>query len=137
MRRNGPSFEPGFWGRRGIERIQRETGGWPHLVQLVAETAVDQLNDSGQECVDEALLEHSLAKAASAGDSVFHQLIVGESLLDGELDYLERFASQETQALPEDGDLRRSLKRRLLVVDEGGQWRLRAPIMVRWMRERL
>ena len=32
-----PRFEPGFWGEDGIARIQAETAGWPHLVQLLAE----------------------------------------------------------------------------------------------------
>jgi hypothetical protein len=31
-------FDPRFWGDGGIERIHTEAGGWPHLVQLLAET---------------------------------------------------------------------------------------------------
>jgi hypothetical protein len=36
-----PRFDSSFWGEGGIERIQHETDGWPHLVQLIAETCVD------------------------------------------------------------------------------------------------
>jgi hypothetical protein len=36
-----PRFDPDFWGNGGIERIHTEAGGWPHLVQLLAETAVE------------------------------------------------------------------------------------------------
>jgi HAMP domain-containing protein len=43
-----PRFEGAFWGNGGIERIHAEAGGWPHLVQLVAETVVDLLNDEGK-----------------------------------------------------------------------------------------
>lgn len=42
-----PSFEPGFWGEDGIDRVHAETGGWPHLVQLLAENLVDRVNDAG------------------------------------------------------------------------------------------
>jgi len=35
---NRPHFELGFWGEGGIEWIHAEAGGWPHLVQLLAET---------------------------------------------------------------------------------------------------
>jgi hypothetical protein len=38
-----PRFEAGFWGDGGIERIHAEAGGWPHLVQLIAEATVDLL----------------------------------------------------------------------------------------------
>lgn len=132
-----PRFEPGFWGDGGIDRIHHATGGWPHLVQLVAETVIDELNLAGRPRVDTALLERSLDTAARRGDSVFHQLLVGESALDGELDYLENFADHETQPPPDDKPIRRSLRRRLLVVPENGEWRLRAPIMSRWLRRRL
>ena len=42
-----PRFETAFWGEGGIERIHAETGGWPHLVQLLAETSVALCNDRG------------------------------------------------------------------------------------------
>ena len=51
-----PSFPAEFWGPDGIERIHAEAGGWPHLVQLIAETVVDLLNDEGSRQVDPATL---------------------------------------------------------------------------------
>ena len=36
-----------FWSMNSIGRVHAETGGWPHLVQLVAETCVDLANDRG------------------------------------------------------------------------------------------
>ena len=41
-----------------------------------------------------------------------------------------------TQDPPTDEALYTSLRRRLLVVDDGGQWRLRVPLMHRWLRQR-
>jgi TIR domain len=40
-----PRFAASLWGENGIERIHAEAGGWPHLVQLIAETVVDRLNE--------------------------------------------------------------------------------------------
>ena len=130
-----PSFEPGFWGEGGIDRIHQETGGWPHLVQLVAETTVDQINVAGQDQVDSALLERALDKSTVSGTTVFHQLVVGESKSEAEKDFLRGFAEQELQDPPDPGTLR-ALRRRLLVIQEGDQWRLRAPLMARWIRNR-
>jgi len=132
-----PRFEPGFWGEGGIERIHREAGGWPHLVQLVAETVVDLVNDSGGASVDGALLERALSKAVVRGNNVFLELLERESRLPGEWDYLRAFRSIEEQPVPIDEALDRSLRRRRLVVEEGGRYRLRVPLMARWLRERI
>lgn len=129
-----PSFKPGFWGPGGIERIHEETGGWPHLVQLVAERVVDLVNDGGVNGADERLMERALDRAVENGYSVFLELIERESALPGELAYLRRFAREETLPIPEDDAVDRSLRRRLLVVPEGDHYRLRAPIMARWLR---
>jgi hypothetical protein len=129
-----PRFEPGFWGENGIERVHAEAGGWPHLVQLVAETLVDLINDEETDRVDPGLFERALKKAVVRGHTVLYELLTGESKLDGEWDYLKAFAQSETQAAPE--DVVRSLRRRQLVVEEGGVWRLRVPLMGRWLRER-
>jgi hypothetical protein len=40
------------------------------------------------------------------------------------------------QPPPDDEALHRSLRRRLLVVNEGTDWRLRVPLMQRWLRQR-
>ncbi len=131
-----PRFEPGFWGEGGIERIHAEAGGWPHLVQLIAETTVDLLNDDRRKRVDEEILEWALDKAIVRGHTVFHQLMRGESTLPGEWEYLAAFRSREAQPLPGDEAVARSLRHRLLVAEGDGEWRLRVPLMSRWLRQR-
>lgn len=132
-----PRFEPGFWGDGGIERVHASTGGWPHLVQLVAENAVDLVNDAGAASVDEALLERALDRAVVRGNNVFLELLEKESHLLGEWDYLRAFQSADEQSEPADDAVARSLRRRRLVDTAGGRWRLRVPLMGRWLRERL
>jgi energy-coupling factor transporter ATP-binding protein EcfA2 len=132
-----PRFEPGFWGDGGIERIHAEAGGWPHLVQLIAETIVDLVNDSGGADVDGALLARALSKAVVRGNNVLLELMERESRLPGEWDYLRAFRSREEQPIPEDEALDRSLRRRRLVVEEAGRYRLRVPLMARWLRQRI
>lgn len=131
-----PRFEPGFWGENGIERIQHEAGGWPHLVQLIAETIVDLINDETKTQVDPELFERALNKAIVSGHNVLYQLMRGESTLPGEWEYLSAFRKRELQPLPEDEKIYASLRRRLLVAEETGEWRLRVPLMARWLRER-
>lgn len=132
-----PRFQPGFWGPGGIERIHTETGGWPHLVQLVAEAVVDLVNDRGAEGADEALLEKALDKAVGRGDNVLMELVERESRLPGEWDYVRAFRTTETQPIPDDEAIARSLRRRLLVTEEAGGFRLRVPLMGRWLRQRV
>jgi hypothetical protein len=132
-----PRFEPGFWGEGGIERIHAEAGGWPHLVQLVAETMVDLVNDSGGASVDDALLERALDRAVVRGNNVLLELMERESRLPGEWDYLRAFRSREEQPVPSDEALDRSLRRRRLVTEEAGLYRLRVPLMGRWLRQRI
>jgi hypothetical protein len=131
-----PRFEPGFWGEGGIDRIQTETGGWPHLVQLLAETVVDLVNETGRQRADGELLDRALDRAVVRGDVVLRQLMEGESTLPGEWAFLSAFRRSEEQPPPEDEAVARSLRRRLLVVEEGGLWHLRVPLMTRWLRQR-
>ncbi|MDZ7369109.1 MAG: ATP-binding protein [candidate division KSB1 bacterium] len=131
-----PRFAPEFWGENGIERIHREAGGWPHLVQLIAETIVDLINDETKRQVDAELFERSLNKAIVSGHNVLYQLLRGESTLPGEWEYLSAFRKREMQPPPEDEAIYTSLRRRLLVEEENGQWRLRVPLMARWLKER-
>ncbi len=92
------------------------------------------MNDGGVHGADERLLDRALDRAVEHGYSVFLELIERESALLGELAYLRRFAREETLPIPEDDAVDRSLRRRLLVVPEGDRYRLRAPIMARWLR---
>ncbi|MBI5385218.1 MAG: AAA family ATPase [Verrucomicrobia bacterium] len=131
-----PRFDPAFWGEGGIERIHREAGGWPHLVQLIAETTVDLLNDSEQRQADAQVLERALNKAIVSGDIVLRQLVQNECRLPDEWEYVSRFRNVESQPPPGDEAIHRSLRRRLLVAEEKGVWRLRVPLMQRWLRTR-
>lgn len=131
-----PRFSPEFWGDDGIKRIHVEAGGWPHLVQLLAETVVDMCNDRGQSCADQVLLEQAIAKAVVAGDAVLRQLMQPEDAAPGEWEYLRGFRTRDAQPPPDDEAVYLALRRRLLVAVEGGQWRLRVPLMQRWLRER-
>ncbi|MDX1997339.1 MAG: hypothetical protein SF066_06440, partial [Thermoanaerobaculia bacterium] len=97
-----PSFKPLFWGPEGIERIQAETGGWPHLVQLVAEAVVDLVNDAGVEVADAALLDRAFDKAVTRGDNVLMELAEKECRLPGEWEYLLGFRTKESQTVPRD-----------------------------------
>ena len=131
-----PRFDPSFWGERGIERIQEETAGWPHLVQLAAETAVDIANDKGARKLDTDLLEAAFAKSVGRGDVVLRQLLEGENRYAHEWDYLLAFRDRESQPPPADPDIHRALRRRLLVTESDGQWRMRVPLMRRWLIDR-
>ena len=131
-----PCFDAALWGDNGIERIHAEAAGWPHLVQLIAETTVDLLNDTDQRRVDPLLLEQALEQAIDRGHNVLSLLMKGECSLPNEWDYLRGFHTHNEQPPPDDEDVCHSLHRRLLVVDEGGLFRLRVPLMQRWLRQR-
>ncbi|MBI3249138.1 MAG: ATP-binding protein [Deltaproteobacteria bacterium] len=133
-----PRFPVEFWGEGGIERIHYEAGGWPHLVQLIAETAINLLNDEKSvRSLNAALLERTCNAAVGYGTNVLTQLLRDESTLPGEWEYLAAFRTCATQPPPSDNALQRSLPRRLLVENaDNGEWRLRVPLMARWLRER-
>ncbi len=132
-----PRFAPELWGPGGIERIHAETGGWPHLVQLVAETVIDLLNQGTQPNADAALLNRALDKAVVSGDTVLRELVERECGLPGEWDYLRNFRRMDAQAPSADEGIERSLpRRRMIAVDAEGMWRMRVPLMQRWLRER-
>jgi hypothetical protein len=128
-----PHFEAGFWGEDGIERIQAESGGWPDLVQWVAEAAIDLLNQSASPRVDGALLERAFVLAAERANNTLLELIEKESLLNGEFAYLQGFRTVEAQPPPADAAVARSLRRRMLLEETDGQCRLRVPLMRRWL----
>lgn len=131
-----PRFDETFWGENGIEEIHSQASGWPHLVQLVAETLVDLVNDRGAQSVDGDLMEAALNKAVISGDTVLRQLMEMECSLPGEWEYLSAFRICNFQPPPKDERIHRSLRRRLLISEESGAWRLRVPLMLRWLMER-
>jgi hypothetical protein len=131
-----PRFEPEFWGPQGIESIFAQAGGWPHLVQLLAETLLDLVNRQSLAGVDQALFEEGLDKAIVRGHNVLYQLLQQECQSDAEWQYLSGFRPADTQPPPTQDSVFRALKRRLLVEEVGSAWRLRVPLMERWLRKR-
>lgn len=124
-------FAPEFWGEGGTEWIHAEAGGWPHLVQLLAEAVVDEINDRGVAAFDPAWRPHVLRRSIERGEVVLRQLTLGECRLPGELDYVRSLVSGDRPA-PE-APILSSLRRRELIVEEGGRVALRVPLMRRWL----
>ncbi len=131
-----PCFSENLWGHNGIERAQAESAGWPFFVQLIAETIVDMLNDSELVIVNDELFEKALDKSIVKSDTTFKELLYNECKYPGELEYIKEFRNADFQPPPKDEDINKSLRRRLLVEEENGQWRLKAPIMLRWLKKR-
>ncbi|HEY5958892.1 MAG TPA: hypothetical protein VIV60_20165 [Polyangiaceae bacterium] len=75
IRQERPHFEPDFWGPRGIDAIHEQAGGWPHLVQLLAEALLDRVNIRGAARVDDEIYNESIVKALVRGHNVFSQLL--------------------------------------------------------------
>lgn len=128
-----PRIAEEFWGEGGTAWLHDTAGGWPHLVQLLAEDAVDEVNDREAAAFDPAWRIDLLDRAAGRGEMVLRLLLLGESRLEGEAAYLLGFAETEFQPPPADRAIARSLHRRELVTvtDEG--WRLRVPLMRHWL----
>lgn len=131
-----PRFDAAFWGEGGIERIHHETAGWPHLVQLLAERAVYLVNLRGLRACTLEVLDEAIADAIASGDAVLRQLVYSESRLAGEWEYLKGFRTHDFQEPPADEAVYQSLRRRLMVTEKDGRWRMRVPLMQRWLRER-
>lgn len=127
------TFEPGFWGEDGIERIFDETQGWPHLVQLVAQTSIDLLNDSNEQQMTVALLEEAFERSVEEAETTLSQLLRGESRLTGEWEYLQQFQRTASQPPPDDLAVASSLRNRELVTIEENEWRIRVPLFQRWL----
>ncbi len=131
-----PRYGAGFWGDGGIAWVHQQAAGWPHLVQLLAATAVDLVNDANVAGLNSELLEQAAARSIVDGDTVLRQLLRNEFELPGEWEYLAGFRARDEQPPPADEAIFQSLRHRQLVVEDGGMWRLRVPLMQRWLRER-
>ena len=131
-----PRFDAAFWGEGGIERIHHEAAGWPHLVQLLAERVVYLVNLRGLRACTLEVLDEAIATAIASGDAVLRQLVYSESQLAGEWEYFKGFRTHDVQEPPADEAVYQSLRRRLIVTEKDGRWRMRVPLMQRWLRER-
>ena len=130
---NRPKFSVDFWGENGIERIHKDGGGWPHLLQLIAETLIDQINNTQSSAVTPELYQDALDTAIVRGHNVLYQLLQGECQLPGEWEYLSAFRDSEFLAPPKDRAVLRAIKHRKLILEKDGQWSLRVPLMRRWL----
>lgn len=131
-----PRFDASFWGEGGIAWIHAQTAGWPHLVQLLASGAVDYANESETARLDGRALEEVARRAIVSGDMVLRQLVRGESQSDAERAYIAGFRSKDSQPPPEDEAAFQSLRNREIMAEEGGEWRLKVPLMQQWLRAR-
>ena len=131
-----PRFDAPCWGEAGIERIHSGVAGWPHLVQLLAEGVVELVNLRGLDSATPEVLDEVIGKAVVRGEAMLRQLVRNECPSDAEWDYLRGFRSRDLQPIPQDEAIFQSLRRRWIVSEEAGQWRMRVPLMQRWLRER-
>jgi hypothetical protein len=106
------------------------------LVQLIAETAVDVANNEGAQVVSASAMDRAVQQSVVKGDTVLHQLVQGESILSGEWEYVSAFRRRQQQPPPENDAVYHSLRNRQIITEENGYWRLRVPLMARWLRER-
>ncbi len=104
-------------------------------MQLLAATAVDLANDASVNALDGDMLERAAQRSITDGDMVLRQLMQGESELPGEWDYLAGFRNRDEQPPPDDENILQSLRHRQIIAEDG-QWRLRVPLMQRWLRQR-
>jgi hypothetical protein len=94
------------------------------------------MNEEDTRQVDAQLMERALDKAIVSGHNVLYELIRRESALPGEWEYISAFRQNDVQPPPEEKAVCHSLRRRLLIREEIGQWSLRVPLMQRWLHKR-
>ena len=123
-------------GEGGIEWIHEKAAGWPHLVQLLANTAVDLANESVADSLDREMLEESAKRSIVSGDVVLRQLLHGETKSDAEASYIARFRREKIQPPPADDATLTSLRHRQIITEEDGGWRLKVPLMQQWLETR-
>ena len=105
-------------------------------MQLLPETAVDLCNERQCQAISAELLEQAINKAVTSGDTVLRQLLRGEST-EADWAWLLGLRRRDSLPIPEDEAVYQSLRRRWLVVEAGnGEWQLRVPLLLRWLRER-
>jgi hypothetical protein len=104
-----PSFTAAFWGEGGIDRLHHAAGGWPHLVQLLAQNAVQLVNQEGRGGLDDELFDRVAGKAVAEGSVVFTELLEKESRLAGEWEYLQGFRRSDEQEPPAAAEIERAL----------------------------
>ncbi len=122
-------------GPEGVERVHKEAGGWPYLVQAIARRILELLNKAGSHSIDASLWERALDDVVFDNDTILRHIIKNDQTSNNEWKYLLRFRSCDTQPPPDDDEIAESIRRRLLIAEESGAWRLRVPVMERWLRK--
>ena len=97
---------------------------------------MDVVNNEEAQLVSSGDMERALQKSVVRGDTVLSLLMRDESTLPGEWEYLTAFRRHEQQRPPEATAIYESLRNRQIITEENGYWRLRVPLMARWLRER-
>ena len=69
------------------------------------------------------------------GDTVARQLLQGEST-PADAAYLDGFRHHDELPPPDGAAVRQSLRHRQIILEGSDRWRLRVPLMQRWLRER-
>ena len=98
------------------------------------------VNEEEAHAVTPQLMQRALDKAIVRGHNVLYELLHRECQLPGEWEYVEGFKRLDAQAAPNgseaDEAIARSLRRRELMTINDDGWRLRVPLMLRWLRVR-
>lgn len=131
-----PRLGEEFWGADGIDWVYAESGGWPVLVQALAALAVTAANRRESRVFPLDAREQVIASVLRESRPVLSELLLGkqENRFDGEREYVAAFAHTDAQPPPDDPDVRRHLLRREIIArGEDEQWRLRVPLMRRWL----
>ena len=85
--------------------------------------------------MNEKLFEEALDKAIVRGDAVFVELLRKECRSSAEWEYIAGFRTKDSQPAPPE-DVLGPLRRRWPLDSDGEMWRLRVPLMQRWLRLR-
>ncbi|MEN8906141.1 MAG: hypothetical protein ABF289_09325, partial [Clostridiales bacterium] len=124
-----------IWNDELIDIIYKETAGWPFFVQEVANKAIVFLNENNNgEVLNKDLLEMALEKVTESVYNNFNQLLNEESKIEGEWDYILNFSENKFQNKPSNYKIRESLKRRYIVDEVNGKYKLKVPLMERWLK---
>ena len=129
-----------FWAPGMIERIQHESQGWPALVQGIAKEVVAACNRRKVLQANDALLDEALDAVLTSVDGTLQELLLQQARQEPEKSaslFIRAFRTTEEQSPPAEDAVRQLLQRHELVVPTAsGAWRLRVPLMQRWLEKK-
>jgi len=128
-----PRFKPTFWGENGIEWIYTQTAGWPHLVQLLTNIAVDLTDEPWADTLIKKHWGWRGADLSYWATPVLSYLLYGETQSEPETVYIVGFRTKDTQAPNQRSDHSApspsSDHHR-----KNNDWRLKVSLMLQWLR---